>query len=117
MVPAESVLGLQVLTTTSTEDARVEDPVEAKEHDGKNPTEALRARPICGLPILEGLAQTSDAWDGGKIYDPREGKTFDVKMKLLDDGKLEVRGYDTIKLLGETQKWTKAPADLGRCKA
>ena len=30
MVPAESVLGLQVLTTTSTEDARVEDQVEAK---------------------------------------------------------------------------------------
>lgn len=30
VVPAESVLGLQVLTTTSTEDARVEDPVEAK---------------------------------------------------------------------------------------
>ena len=30
VVPAESVLGLQVLTTTSTEEARVEDAVEAK---------------------------------------------------------------------------------------
>jgi hypothetical protein len=30
VVPAESVLGLQVLTTTSTEEAKVEDPVEAK---------------------------------------------------------------------------------------
>jgi len=30
VVPAESVLGLQVMTTTSTEEARVEDPVEAK---------------------------------------------------------------------------------------
>jgi len=30
VVPAESVLGLQVMTTTSTEQAKVEDPVEAK---------------------------------------------------------------------------------------
>jgi len=30
IVPAESVLGLQLLTTTSTEEARMEDPVEAK---------------------------------------------------------------------------------------
>jgi uncharacterized protein (DUF2147 family) len=97
----------------------VKDPLDAKGQpfkDGNNSTEALRARPICGLPMLEGLAQANGVWDSGKIYDPEEGKTYDVKMKLLEDGKLEVTGYETIKLLSETQKWTKAPADLVRCK-
>jgi uncharacterized protein (DUF2147 family) len=107
----------------------VKDPLDAKGQpllDGNNASEALRTRPICGLPILMDLAQTNGAWDGGKIYDPEEGKTYAVKMKLLEDGKLEVTGYEAvpllseteaINLLSETQTWTKAPADLARCKA
>ena len=51
-------------------------------------------KPIVGLSIIEGLKEHGDAWEGGQILDPENGKIYTVRLKPLDDGKkLEVRGY------------------------
>ena len=73
--------------------------------DGKTPETATDAdgKKILGLTMLEGFRQTAKGWTGGTIYNPKEGKTYSSKMKLKDDGVLEVKGC--IALLCKTQNW------------
>jgi uncharacterized protein (DUF2147 family) len=57
-------------------------------------------------------------WDGGWIVDPDKDpdKKYDVEITPLSDQKLKVVGYAGTKLFSETMTWTRAPADLEKCK-
>ncbi len=58
------------------------------------------------MTILWGLKKTGETYEGGKILDPKNGKIYDSKAKLVDGGqKLEVRGFMGVSLLGRTQTW------------
>lgn len=48
--------------------------------------------PIKGMVIMWSLEQDDDEWSGGKIFDPKKGKTYNCKI-WLEDGDLKVRGY------------------------
>ena len=66
-------------------------------------------KPIEGMVIAWGLRHEGDAWDDGKIMDPKNGKVYSAKMTVVDGGrKLEVRGYLGFSLLGRTQTWVRA---------
>lgn len=72
--------------------------------DTHNPDEKLRSRKLMGVNILSGLQKKKDKWEGGRIYNPKNGK--DYKCAIWPDGdKLKVRGY--IGFLYETQTWTR----------
>lgn len=76
--------------------------------DRENPDEALRQRPIMGLQLLSGFHyDDNNVWTGGKIYDPRNGKTYSCKITLVDEHTLKVRGYIGFSLLGRTVIWTR----------
>ncbi|MBN8734865.1 MAG: DUF2147 domain-containing protein [Xanthomonadales bacterium] len=63
-------------------------------------------QPVDGMVIMWGVKQDGDAWSGGQILDPNNGKTYKVKLSLKDDGnKLDVRGYIGMPMLGRTQTW------------
>lgn len=63
-------------------------------------------QPILQMEIIEGLTQDEDVWSGGQILDPKNGKTYKCKIKVIDGGKkLEVRGFIGFSLLGRTQIW------------
>lgn len=67
---------------------------------------ALKGKPVNGMTILTGMKKTADGWEGGKILDPKSGKVYSAKAKLIDGGKrMEVRGFLGISLLGRTQVW------------
>lgn len=84
--------------------------------DGYNPEPVKRQRPICGLPVIGDLKrQSNGAWDAGWIYDPKEGKSYDVELRLRSADRLQVTGYIGTKFLSETFIWTRAPAGLPRC--
>ena len=86
--------------------------------DRHNPNESQRTRPICGLQVLGGLANMADGeWDTGWIYDPKEGKSYSVAMKLDGPDTLKVTGYLVMKLMGRTLTWKRAPASLPSCAA
>ncbi len=86
--------------------------------DALNPNTGQRQRPICGLQVIGNLqAQSGGAWDNGWIYDPKEGKSYDVEIMLRAPDKLQVKGYLGVKFLSETFVWTRAPAQLQRCAA
>ncbi len=71
-----------------------------------NPDPAERGRPILGLPLLDGFEYAGDGrWRGGRVYDPENGKTYRCKIELNPDGRLKVRGFVGISLLGRTTVW------------
>ncbi|MBG0782865.1 MAG: DUF2147 domain-containing protein [Bacteroidales bacterium] len=76
--------------------------------DKKNPDDALKSRPVLGLEMLSGFKYDSDddEWTDGEIYDPKSGKTYSSFMEFDSDGKLKIRGYIGISLIGRTTYWT-----------
>ncbi len=83
-------------------------------HDVHNEHPNLQSRPICGLQVLGDLKAVDDAWEGW-VYDPYRGKTFSVEVKLDGPNTLKVHGYLGVKLMGETQVWTRAAKNVPRC--
>lgn len=76
--------------------------------DKRNPDEKLQSRPTMGLEMLTGFRYDSDdkEWTDGEIYDPKSGKTYSCYMEFDDNGKLKIRGYIGISLIGKTTYWT-----------
>jgi len=79
--------------------------------DRENPVDSLRSRPVMGLVIMEGFAPDGEQeWSGGSIYDPESGDTYSAKMMLLEDQRLELRGYVLIPLFGRSEIWSRLEA-------
>ena len=62
-------------------------------------------KPVLGLVIIKGLKRKGDFYEGGKITDPKNGKSYHCKMTLEGKDKLIVRGYIGISLFGRSQTW------------
>jgi uncharacterized protein (DUF2147 family) len=64
-------------------------------------------KPLQGIQIVTGLKKTGTrSYDGGKITDPKNGKTYSFNAKLSEDGKtLSGRGYIGVSALGRSQTW------------
>lgn len=62
-------------------------------------------KPILGLVIIKGLKKKGDFYEGGKVTDPKNGKSYHCKMNLEGKDKLIVRGYIGISLFGRSQTW------------
>jgi uncharacterized protein (DUF2147 family) len=66
-------------------------------------------KPMVGLQIIRGAKKhdDKDVWEGGKILDPENGKTYNQRLTPIEGGsKLEVRG--SIGPFGRTQTWVRA---------
>jgi len=67
---------------------------------------ARKGKPIKGMIILWGLEPDGKGlWKGGQILDPKNGKVYKARIRLREDGLLEVRGFIGFSLLGRTQVW------------
>ena len=88
------------------------DPETPKDAVCKDCSDDRKDKPILGLTIVRNMKQSADdkaVFEGGDILDPNNGKVYQSKMKLVDNGsKLEVRGFIGISLLGRTQTWIRA---------
>ena len=74
----------------------------------KECTDDRKDKPVLGLEIIRGAkkADGKDVWEGGKILDPENGKTYLLRLTPVGGGqKLEVRG--SIGPFGRTQTWTR----------
>ena len=79
-----------------------------EKRDINNRDESLRARLIVGLELLTGFAAEGETkWKGGRIYNPRDGKTYKSTLTLTTEGLLKVRGYVGLPALGQTQIWSR----------
>ncbi len=60
-------------------------------------TDERKDKPVLGMTILRNLKQDADdkdAWTGGDVLDPNNGKVYRARLKPIDGGKaLQMRGY------------------------
>ena len=90
-----------VLEKRLTKDARPEDLSKECIDDRKD-------KPLLGLELIRGAkkAEGKEVWEGGKILDPENGRTYTLRMTPIEAGKkLEVRG--SIGPFGRTQTWVR----------
>jgi uncharacterized protein (DUF2147 family) len=63
---------------------------------------------VLGMDVIRGAqkAEGKDVWEGGKILDPENGRSYSLRLTPIEDGKrLEVRG--AIGPFGRTQTWVR----------
>ena len=72
--------------------------------DVKNKDAAQRGRPLKGLQMLGGFKWEGDAWNGGTIYNPEDGKTYSAKISMIDANTLKLRGCVFVPLC-KNQTW------------
>jgi len=81
------------------------------EKDYKNPDVKLQSRSRVGIQILNGLKYVAadKEWQGGSIYDPDNGKTYDCYSWFEEDPNvLKIKGYVAgIKWMGRSTTWTR----------
>lgn len=56
-----------------------------------------------GLRILRDLEWAGDGFEGGRVLDPRSGKTYRATVSLEGQDHLRIRGYVGIEAFGQTQ--------------
>tara|TARA_R110001592_G_scaffold162584_2_gene395952 strand:- start:74872 stop:75327 length:456 start_codon:yes stop_codon:yes gene_type:complete len=77
--------------------------------DKNNPDESLRSTPLKGYRVMKDLVYNEEEklWLDGTIYDPKNGTTYNCKIELMDDNKIEVRGFVGTAVFGRTDVWTR----------
>lgn len=118
-LPADSILGnwwsegkeglLKIVKTRSgLYEVVLLDGKDADKKDVNNPDPKLRDRKLKGVVIMWHLRFEDGEYVDGYCYNPRDGNTYRVKMKVLGPTSLRLRGYLAIPLLGQSQDWTRA---------
>jgi uncharacterized protein (DUF2147 family) len=79
--------------------------------DDKNPDPKLQNRPVMGLEMLKGFSfdKSDEEWNGGTIYNPSSGKTYNCYINFETATKVKIRGFIGASWmgLGKTVFWTK----------
>ena len=86
----------------------LQDGKDADKKDVNNPDPKLRERKLKGIVIMWHLRFEDGEYVDGYCYNPRDGNTYRVKMKITGPSSLRLRGYLAIPLLGQSQDWTRA---------
>jgi uncharacterized protein (DUF2147 family) len=80
--------------------------------DIHNPKPEHRNRSTTGIVLIWNLKFEDGQYVDGRVYNPRDGKTYRMKMEVIDKETLKIRGYMGIELLGQTQIWKRAHIQL-----
>lgn len=68
----------------------------------------------CGMAIIGGGKRVGNSYDKGWIYNPDNGRKYNVEVSRAGPG-LKVVGYAGSKLLSKTMIWRRAPSNLKLC--
>lgn len=74
--------------------------------DVMNGNAKWRSRKLLGIKVLDKFKWDGNKWDGGEIYNPESGSTYNSVIRLSDNGTLLVKGYWWfLGFLGKTKEW------------
>jgi len=74
--------------------------------DGTPPRD-VNGQTQCGLPIItDAMRSGSGVWFG-HIRNPEDGRVHDIELSVDAQGRLHMRGYVGVPLLGKTVVWTR----------
>ncbi len=74
--------------------------------DIQNKDPALRKRRVMNLQLLDGFTWKSGAWTGGRIYNARDGGTYDATVTPSGPNQLKLKGC-IVWPLCKSQVWTR----------
>lgn len=79
------------------------------ELDTRNQEPELRCVPVDQIRVVWGISYDTKkgSWKGGKIYNPVDGKTYDVQISFNTPDQLKLRGYLGTPMLGRNFYWDK----------
>ncbi len=80
--------------------------------DGKLQADSA-GQPKCGLTILRQGTQTDPGQWSARITNPDDGSDWNCLLSVDGVGRLHLRGYVLVPLLGQTQIWTPYSGKLG----
>ncbi|MEE4208094.1 MAG: DUF2147 domain-containing protein [Parvularcula sp.] len=60
--------------------------------DRHNADGALQGRSMLGIVLLDGFDKGDEAWQGGRIYNPKDGRFYRARIELLSKDELAVSG-------------------------
>ena len=112
-VPAKGTSQVRIYKGTDGKyHGRVEWKKEDKDElDVNNPDPSLRKNKVQGLVILKNFVYNTSKkqWEGGTVYDPDNGKTYDCYMWFEGDrNKMTLKGYVLgMKFIGRSEDWTR----------
>ncbi|GGB80713.1 DUF2147 domain-containing protein [Dyadobacter sediminis] len=75
--------------------------------DVNNADEKLQSRFLINSNFFQDFKFEDGVWDGGTMYDPKSGKSYNCVMKIRDET-LEIRSYVGIQLFGKTTYWKRS---------
>jgi uncharacterized protein (DUF2147 family) len=76
--------------------------------DHNNPDPQMRKTPIMGLQIVHDFVFVGDnSWKQGKVYDPKNGRTYSGTLTLVSPTRLDLRGFIGFSFFGRTTIWTR----------
>ena len=77
--------------------------------DEHNPDASQRSRKVLGLTIVWGFSppNAEGVCEGGRVYDPKNGKTYSGTITMVSQDSLNLRGYVMVTALGRTSRWTR----------
>ena len=77
--------------------------------DTHNPDAKLAKQPIIGMVFAKNFKYSGDnIWEGGTVYDPKNGKTYSGKITVVNQNKIDLRGFIGFSLIGRTSHFTRA---------
>ena len=75
--------------------------------DSNNPDPSLRGRSLVGVQLIFNMQGSGDSYSG-KLYNPRDGKTYSGKLKTIGADKLQLSGCVLGGLICKSETWTKS---------
>lgn len=67
----------------------------------------LKNKSLIGMIIISDVIKNGDGGTGGRILDPRNGKSYSCDLKLASPDKLEVTGYMGLPFFGKKMYWNR----------
>jgi uncharacterized protein (DUF2147 family) len=49
-----------------------------------------------------------DEWEGGTLYNPKDGKSYKCKINKIDANTIKVRSYIGFTFIGKSTTWKRA---------
>ncbi len=76
--------------------------------DSQNPKASLRSRPVKGIRMIWNITSSGGGQYTGKLYNYKDGKTYDGKVSEQGADKLKLSGCVLGGIICRGQVWTRA---------
>ncbi|PKP49597.1 MAG: hypothetical protein CVT94_04785 [Bacteroidetes bacterium HGW-Bacteroidetes-11] len=85
--------------------------------DINNPDKSKRNNPLMGSLLVTNLKYNpkTKMYEGGKVYQPNTGRTFDCKVKLIrENNVMEITGTAGMSMISKTLTWSRTTGVPGQ---